>query len=101
MLDNTQYIAIIATGIIIAFGSYYMDTNNNEDNNKDNQEGIKYTKYITTFIVVCCMATGGLYMYNNPEVGGTIDIVDTSISSEIKKVSSNHDPSVIASLPDF
>ena len=97
MLDNTQYIAIVATGIIITFGSYYMDSNNNEDN----QEEINYTKYITTFIVVCCMAFGGLYMYNNADVGSTMDIIEPSISSEIKKVSSKHDPSVIASLPDF
>lgn len=94
MLDNTQYIAIVATGIIVTFGSYYMDSNNNEDS----QEEINYTKYITTFIVVCSVAVAGLYMYNNPEVG---DSTEPSISSEIKKVSSKHDPSVIASLPDF
>lgn len=94
MLDNTQYIAIVAIGIIITLGSYYMDSNTNEDN----QEEINYTKYITTFIVVCSVAAAGLYMYNNPEVG---DSTEQSISSEIKKVSSNHDPSVIASLPDF
>ena len=94
MLDNTQYIAIVATGIIITLGSYYMDSNNNEDN----QEEINYTKYITTFIIVCSVAAAGLYMYYNPEVG---DSTEHSISSEIKKVSSKHDPSVIASLPDF
>ena len=97
MFDNTQYIAIIATGIIVTYGSYYIDSGNNEDQ----QDDINYTKYITTFIVVCCMSAGGLYMYNNPNAGGTIELEDSSISSEIKKVGSKHDPSVIASLPDF
>ena len=100
MLDNTQYIAIVAVGIIVTVGYYYMDSNNNEDN----EEEINYTKYITTFIVVCSVSAAGLYMYNNPEVEGSPNLIDESISSEIKKVNSskpNHDPSVIASLPDF
>ena len=97
MFDNTQYIAIIATSIIVTYGSYYIDSGNNEDQ----QDDINYIKYITTFIVVCCMSAGELYMYNNPDDGSTIDLVDSSISSEINKVSSKHDPSVIASLPDF
>lgn len=100
MLDNTQYIAIVATGIIVTFGLYYIDKSDNENEEQE----INYTKYIIIFIVVCSVAAAGVYMYNNPSVvSETVapSLIDESITSEIKKVGSSKDPSVIASLPDF
>ena len=88
-----QYIAIITTGLVFSYVLYYIDSNNNEQNKNE----INYTKYITTFIVVCLVSTAGIYMYNNPN---TVD--SESIGTEIKRNSNPiNDPSVIASLPDF
>jgi hypothetical protein len=97
MLDNTQYIAIIAIGVIITFASYYMESNNDNESTD-----INYTKYLTIFIVTCSIAIGGIYTYNNPEVVGP-NLLDESINSEIRRATSSgfQDPSVIASLPDF